>query len=256
MGLFGNLFEKKICSVCGGEIGLLGNRKLEDGNLCKNCARKLSPWFSERRSSTVEQIKAQLRYREENQANLATFHPTLSLGDDTKLLVDEDARKFVVTDARDLVADNPDLLGFDMVTGVELDIDEDQDEAETQDKDGKSVSYNPPRFDYSYDFHVVIRVNHPWFNEIRFRLNDSDIQTTTSPVVAARKPDPRLNQEYARYEKIGREIVELLTQGRQQHRDEVAAASAPKAARTCAACGATSVPDANGCCPYCGSPLG
>ena len=38
MGLFGKLFEKKECSVCGGEIGLLGNRKLEDGNLCKNCA--------------------------------------------------------------------------------------------------------------------------------------------------------------------------------------------------------------------------
>lgn len=54
MGLFGNLFEKKICSVCGEEIGLLGNRKLEDGNLCKNCAKKLSPWFSDRRHSTVD----------------------------------------------------------------------------------------------------------------------------------------------------------------------------------------------------------
>ena len=53
MGLFGKLFEKKECSVCGGEIGLLGNRKLEDGNLCKNCAAKLSPWFSDRRQSTV-----------------------------------------------------------------------------------------------------------------------------------------------------------------------------------------------------------
>ena len=42
MGIFGKLFEKKECSVCGGEIGLLGNRKLEDGNLCKNCAAKLS----------------------------------------------------------------------------------------------------------------------------------------------------------------------------------------------------------------------
>jgi len=35
MGLFGKLFEKKICSICGGEIGLLGNRRLADGNLCK-----------------------------------------------------------------------------------------------------------------------------------------------------------------------------------------------------------------------------
>ena len=57
MGFFGKLFEKKECSVCGGEIGLLGNRKLEDGNLCKSCAAKLSPWFSDRRQSTVEEIK-------------------------------------------------------------------------------------------------------------------------------------------------------------------------------------------------------
>lgn len=30
MGLFGKLFDKKECAICGGEIGLLGNRKLED----------------------------------------------------------------------------------------------------------------------------------------------------------------------------------------------------------------------------------
>ena len=32
MGFFGKLFDKKVCAICGGEIGLLGNRKLEDGN--------------------------------------------------------------------------------------------------------------------------------------------------------------------------------------------------------------------------------
>ena len=41
------LFEKKFCSVCGEKIGMLGNRKLEDGNLCRDCAKKLSPWFDE-----------------------------------------------------------------------------------------------------------------------------------------------------------------------------------------------------------------
>ena len=45
MAFFSKLFEKKECAICGGEIGLLGNRKLEDGNCCKNCAAKLSPWF-------------------------------------------------------------------------------------------------------------------------------------------------------------------------------------------------------------------
>ena len=60
------LFDKKICDICGEKIGLLGNRKLDDGNLCKDCAKKLSPWFEERRHSTVEDIKRQLEYREKN----------------------------------------------------------------------------------------------------------------------------------------------------------------------------------------------
>ena len=34
------LFDKKICDICGEKIGLLGNRKLDDGNLCKDCAKK------------------------------------------------------------------------------------------------------------------------------------------------------------------------------------------------------------------------
>ena len=66
MGLFGKLFDKKDCAICGGEIGLLGNRKLADGNLCKNCASKLSPWMTDRRESTVEEIRAHLNYREQN----------------------------------------------------------------------------------------------------------------------------------------------------------------------------------------------
>lgn len=35
------LFDKKICDICGEKIGLLGNRKLDDGNLCKDCAKKI-----------------------------------------------------------------------------------------------------------------------------------------------------------------------------------------------------------------------
>ena len=63
MGLFGGLFDKKVCDLCGGEIGLLGNRKLEDGNCCKQCAAKLSPWFSERRHSTLAEIRQQLNWQ-------------------------------------------------------------------------------------------------------------------------------------------------------------------------------------------------
>ena len=114
------LFDKKYCDICGEKIGLLGNRKLENGNLCKNCAKKLSPWFSDRRSSTVEEIKAQLAYREENRQKVAAFHTTRTLGTNTKVLLDEDAGKFMVTRARDLQEANPDVLDFADVTGCNL----------------------------------------------------------------------------------------------------------------------------------------
>ena len=37
------LFDKKYCDICGEKIGLLGNRKLENGNLCKELRKKALP---------------------------------------------------------------------------------------------------------------------------------------------------------------------------------------------------------------------
>ena len=68
------LFEKKYCDFCGEKIGLLGNRKLEDGNMCKECAEKLSPWMTDRKHETVEEIRRHLNYREENKRRLMSFH--------------------------------------------------------------------------------------------------------------------------------------------------------------------------------------
>ena len=116
MGLFGKLFEKKVCDICGGDIGLLGNRKLEDGNCCKECAAKLSPWFNERRQSSVADIKEQIEYREENKVAVAAFHTTRTLGRNTKVLLDEDAGLFMVTSARNLSEANPDVIAFSQVT--------------------------------------------------------------------------------------------------------------------------------------------
>ena len=57
------LFDKKICDICGEKIGLLGNRKLDDGNLCKDCAKKLSPWFEERISNASWNIVKKTKKR-------------------------------------------------------------------------------------------------------------------------------------------------------------------------------------------------
>jgi hypothetical protein len=54
------LFDKKYCDICGNKIGLFGNRKLEDGNLCEDCAAKLSPWCSLSRYITMQDINDKL----------------------------------------------------------------------------------------------------------------------------------------------------------------------------------------------------
>ena len=186
------LFDKKYCDICGEKIGLLGNRKLEDGNLCKDCAKKLSPWFSDRRSSTVSEIKEQLAYREKNRERAAQFRTTRSYGEDWKLLLDEEHRWFTVTRARDLADANPDILDYTALTGCRVDIDESRTEQLREDADGKEVSYVPPRYEYSYDFDIIISVNHPYFNEMRFRLNDSSVdiqpQSTVQRPMMGQRP--------------------------------------------------------------------
>ena len=277
MGLFGKIFEKKECSVCGCEIGLLGNRKLEDGNLCKNCAAKLSPWFSDRRQSTVAEIKEQLAYREANQEKVASFHVTSTLGENTKVLLDEDTGLFMVTSARDLKEANPDVISFADVTGCNLDIDESKTEIEYRDEEGNRRSFNPRRYAYSYEFYIVINVNNPYFNEIRFKLNnrtiDNDVETLLDRpndmhmsraglgpyggmrggYLTSNQDEVRSSVEYRQYEVMGLEIKNALLQVRQQVR-EVAAAG-PKAAVTCPFCGATTTPDASGCCEFCGGAI-
>lgn len=277
MGLFGKLFDKKECSICGDEIGLLGNRKLEDGNMCKSCAARLSPWFSDRRQSTVDEIKEQLDYREANREKVASFRITRTLGERTKVLLDEDAGLFMVTAAKNLEEANPDVLSFSDVTGCKLDIDESRTEIEYEDKDGERKSFNPRRYAYSYDFYIVINVNNPYFNEIRFQLNSESVDNGEETLLdgpdAMRRPrggfggmrggsltsnaeEVRSSVEYRQYEEMGLEIRDALLRVRQQVRDEAAAAAAPKAAVTCPFCGATTTPDASGCCEYCGSAIG
>ena len=168
------LFDKKYCDICGEKIGLLGNRKLEDGNLCKNCARKLSPFFSDRRNSTVEEIRQQLAYREENQLRLADFHPDVTFGRFKKVYVDRAGGKFIVTTATNWRDDNPDLISFSQVTGVDTDICENKNEIYHKDDEGRSKSYNPRRYEYDYEFNVTILVDSPWFDKIEVELSSGN----------------------------------------------------------------------------------
>ena len=121
------LFDKKYCDVCGAKIGFLGNRKLEDGNLCKDCAGKLSPFFSDRRNSTVAEIKEQLAYREDNKRRLDDFLPTVTFDGSKKVYIDPIRERFIVTRLSNWRSGNPDLISFSQVRNVETNIKENKE---------------------------------------------------------------------------------------------------------------------------------
>lgn len=235
-------FSQKNCDICGDKIGLLGNKKLEDGNMCKNCGKKLSPWFNERRSSSQSDIKEQLAYREENKKKVSEFHTTRTLGTNTKILIDDNAGKITVTSAQDLIEANPDILDFSDISGCNLDIEESKTEIMREDKEGKKESYLPKRYEYSYNFYTNINVNNPYFSEIRFKLNTFNVND---------KP----RREYDKYKEMGDDICRVMTQLTQQVHEPVLATSPQETNLKCPYCGATSTSNDSRYCEFCGGAL-
>ena len=193
------LFDKKNCDICGEKIGMLGNRKLEDGNMCKDCAKKLSPFCDDRRRSTVEQIRAHLQYREENKNALRAFAPTLTLGEDKKVYIDQMKGNFVVSRNKPGSWDeeNPDVMPIASITSCGLDIDEDRDEIYMKNGQGQNVSYNPPRYNFYYNFKLKFLVSNPYFDDFEVRLNNFRVEGMGS-------------MEYNRYQKMAMDIMAAL----------------------------------------------
>lgn len=265
MALFGKLFEKKSCSICGEEIGLLGNRKLADGNCCKKCAAKLSPWFGDRKASTVEQIKEQLAYRARNAEQLKSFHVSKVIGEYGKMYVEEVdgvPNRFFVTYESDYLEENPDIVSFVDVMSCTVDIDVNDEEIMRKNKDGEEVSYNPPRFRYHYNFFIdmVIR-NNPYFDVIRFNVNDEDVTLETaqggrgSAMTAAAGRNTGINREedrYREYEQMCGNICQAVEDAKRAAQQK-AAEAAPEIPAFCSACGAPT--NGGRFCQFCGTKL-
>ena len=191
------LFEKKYCDICGEKIGLLGNRKLEDGNICSKCAGKLSPFFKGRKKSTLADIRDQLAYREQNRERLNSFNPNVTFGRNTKVYVDQGAGCFVVSRKNNFREENADIIEFGQVTAANYNVEEHRREIYRKDSEGRSVSYNPPRYEYTYEFTITINVNSPYFSEIEFELTDT-------------RPDSRYTDAYRRFEQEANELINAV----------------------------------------------
>ena len=190
----------------------------------------------------MEEIEKHLQERELNKEKVAEFHTTRVMGADTKVYLDEDKKWFIVTRFPKFAEHNPDVLEYSQVTGCELDVDEHKHEIKRKTEEGKEESYDSPRYEYSYDFNILIRVNHPWFSQIRFRVNPSSVEGRYSP-------------DYREAERQSNEIRDTMLAMQQKTREEIVQEQAPKKAVICPFCKASTVPDEQGRCEYCRGPI-
>ena len=188
--------------------------------MCKACAAKLSPWFSgrDRKKSTVAEIGAQLQAREANKQAVASFQNTRTLGSDYYMVyLDEVNGKFMVTDKPNLREANPDVLDIASVTSAKLEIQDSRHEEKRQGPDGKEVSYNPPRYRYDYDFYINVTLNHPYVDDMRFRLNRNTLEVydqsgRTGGFFSGNTYSPgERDALYQQFRQVGDQIVMALT---------------------------------------------
>ena len=183
MGLF-DRFKKQDCEICGKEVGMFGYKKLEDGEICKDCVKLLSPWFEDRRHATVAQIKEQIAYRERNAKEHESFTISRKIGDEEYFMYIEEVSgvptRFFVTCRSDYKAENPDIISFKDVASCVTDIQVRDEEIKEKNAEGQMVSCNPRRFKHHHDFFIKMEIrNNPYFDDIKFRINGSCITLET-----------------------------------------------------------------------------
>ena len=218
MGLF-DVFKKKDCEICGKEVGLLGYKKLEDGEICKDCVKLLSPWFDDRRHSTVEQIKRQIAAREENRRELQAWSHDLCFGEWQKIYIRMEngvPESFVVSSDSDYKDYNADIIPFLNVSSCDVDIHESHTELKQTNVNGERVSYNPPRFEYDYEFYIKLGIaGIEYIDDIRFKINRSTLhlETVQNRGILIKTFDPMLYPEYRQYRSQCDELAELFQAG-------------------------------------------
>lgn len=200
-GAIMGLFDAKYCDICGNKLGLLGNTKVEDGQLCKECGGKLSPYYQSRHQ-TLENVKKHLAYREQNQQALASFKADKVYGNSKKIYADTANRRFVVSRYSDFTKNNPDIISFDDVKKIERDIVEDRDEIMKEGEDGKAISYVPPRFKYEYSVYVKMTVeNENIGSSISVELSEGD------------RADNKFRDSFKKYSADAKEFVNAVKPG-------------------------------------------
>ena len=209
--------EAGYCILCGKEAVSFGSRTITAGWLCGECIEKMSPWFRLRQDITPEELRTHLEYRENNKARLSDFCPTARLWKNPTLYLDDVHRKFTVSDAltKYFPMENPDILDYAQILQCDVEIEEHRTELKQFSPGLGRVSYRPKRCHYRFHIRVRILVNHPFFHEMRFALNQRPIIVKGCNIDASVHGKVVKDRDYQSCVRMAKEMRDVLLKARE-----------------------------------------
>ena len=161
------LFSGKECSFCGKQSGVLSNRKLVDGNICRECRLRLSPFYYLTKGDKAADIAAQLEYRERNLAELDGFRPTVAVGGEGKVYIDMQMGKFALAREEELREENPDLFSLSGLRSCEFYVRENYVKGDENE-----------RSRYVYQFFLRVQTDHPFIRSFSYDYSGITVSST------------------------------------------------------------------------------
>jgi hypothetical protein len=111
---------------------------------------------------------------------------------------------------------NPDIVPFANVMNCEVDIRDSRTEEKRKNESGESVSYDPPRYKFRYDFYIKLTIRDiPWFDDMRFKVNNRTVEIISEldTRIGRSGIDPTYNPEYREYAAMCDEIAAIVAAG-------------------------------------------
>ncbi len=144
------LFSKKECALCGGKAGLLTRFSLSGGEyLCGDCRARMSPNLEGVSRMTLEEVKDQIRLKEENDARYKNEFVT-----SRRIDVDSSHPVMAIDDTHGWFAllkdEKPDIFTFDQIAAYHVDLD--TDVLSDEEKKNRSGLMGVLNFLFSDDF--------------------------------------------------------------------------------------------------------
>ena len=192
--------DDRRCVLCGNPIDPEVDMEVMSGYLCEDCVLKTSPWFEEFQYAETEDLRNQIRLRQENLDRLRDFVPSRCFGEETMVVVDDSHKTFMVTSEYDLSLENPELISVSDVIDCSVTV-----EQEREDLGDKTYCY-------SYQFVVDIDLNHPYLDHICFPLNEEPLsyESQEKSFLGFGGFDPEEEPDYQQLQDVAQAIEDVL----------------------------------------------